>query len=96
MELYAPATLAKIVWSRPMPTCRPGWNFAALAHDDVAGDNSLAAELLHGRGGGRPNRARCARTACFLMRHRKCSLDYFVIASMRSTVIAWRWPFLRR
>lgn len=42
-----PATIAKMVWSRPMPTPVPGVPLgAALAQDDVAGNGLLATEQL--------------------------------------------------
>lgn len=57
-----PGTVAKIVWSVPMPTPVPGCHFgAALTRDDVARDHGLITELLERRGAWTRNRDRCAK-----------------------------------
>ena len=57
---HAPSISAKSVWSRPMPTLWPGMQLgAALAHDDVAGDDDLPPNFFS-RDGGPRYRARCA------------------------------------
>ncbi len=62
---------------------------AALAHDDVARNDALAAELLDPEATAGRIAPVARGAACFLMRHRKCSFEpYLVIASMRRTVIA--------
>ena len=48
LKATLPLTLANSVWSTPMPTFVPGVHLgAALADEDVAGENRLAAEALH-------------------------------------------------
>src|SRR5258708_31331451 len=47
---------------------------AALADDDVARDHGLAAELLDAEAAARRIAPVARGAACFLMRHRKCSL----------------------
>merc|ERR1712173_311299 len=47
---------------------------AALAHDDVAGDDVLAAELLHAKATTGRITTVTRRTACFFMCHRPRSL----------------------
>src|SRR5690348_633997 len=73
---------------------------APLPHEDVAGEHDLAAELLHPEAAAFGVASVARRTACFLMGHGACSLILLgaqpVMSVMRSTVSAWRWPFLRR
>ena len=40
-----PLIRANSVWSRPMPTLCPACHCAALARDNVAGDNGFTAEI---------------------------------------------------
>ena len=63
--------VANSVWSRPMPTLSPACILgAALAHQDVAGEDLLAAEFFHAEAPALGIAAVARGAACFLMCHR--------------------------
>src|SRR3954464_11206223 len=68
---------------------------AALAHDDVAGANSLAAELLHAEALALTVAAVAGRAACFLMCHAGLLLRRFLGAALSRCSIFCRPGFGR-
>src|SRR6185312_15304805 len=72
---------------------------AALADQDVARQNLLAAEALHAEALAVGIAAVARGAACFLVCHRTTPVALSAqatICSILTTVRSWRWPFLRR
>src|SRR5579883_2282400 len=71
---------------------------AALADQDVAGEDLLAAEALHAQALAVGIAAVARGAACLFMCHlySPVALTQATICSILTTVRSWRWPFLRR